>query len=85
MSVGGQGWRRSMKVRIAGLASVAIVPLLHTVERVGHAASPEKFLPVLFGFLGLSAGAGLVCLGARTQDRIEASERWANIPSRRFI
>ena len=80
--IGARYWRRDPLLRgagvvVAGLGVSAILHLFRISAIPAHAASPPDFLLAVLGFLGLSAGSTLACIGAHIHDRVEVSERWA--------
>ena len=76
---------RAFGLALALLGALAIRHLFHmTHASPRHAASLAEIALAALGFLGVSAGAALACLGAHIFDEVEVSASWApqRLPSR---
>ena len=89
MSINGGRWRQDLLIRTLGitLGLVAFLAIRHLVGAEhtrprGDATISEMGLAAI-GFLGLSLGGVLACLGSHIHDEVEIAERWrARAPDR---
>ena len=78
---------RAIGIMLAIIGGIALRHLSHLVHvPPRHEASATEMGFAALGFLGLSAGSGLLWLGRHIHDRVPISARWAmNAPAAQRI
>ena len=89
MAIGNQRFAQGWVLRASGLLLLVIgaLAMRHLFQTVHHgsrtgAALAETGLAAL-GFVSLSSGSALTCLGAQIFDTVEIAERWRRWPAER--
>lgn len=79
-------WRNDWALRVAGLLAMVVGTLairhLHFSVRLPprHDATAFEMALAAIGFIGLSPGSVLVCLGAHIFDEVEVAPLWSHRP-----